>query len=155
MTLDETIRKGIADLPESEAPQTFSLAHNGCSVDIGVIRHDEYSGLLSDVKVRRDQPAAGTQKEWAERLAENVTSLAEPLKVHEIHDSEDRAWLRSATPAPKGDGGVQYYEAELHGTSEVHLRRHKGYVDPGKRREQVPFPATYETLGRLVDELSA
>src|SRR5947209_613882 len=143
MTLDDTLRTGIADLPDTPGePQKFSLDHNGWTVDVSLQGHDAYSGLLSDVTARRGTPLAETPKEWAGRLAENVTALPDQLKVHEVDGQHDRAWLRSATPTPKGDA-VQYYEAELRGTSEVQLRRHRGHHQPGQPREQVPFPLTY------------
>jgi hypothetical protein len=152
MTLDETLRTSIAELPV-EARSQFSFQHGPWTARLTVDRHDALGCLLWDLRLQSEQPVAGDQKEWAARLAQRVTGLLEPLKLHEADGSRNVTWLRSQTPTSRGDAR-QYYEVELHGAKELHLRRYQGFIEPGKHREQIAFVLTYEGLAKLLVDLA-
>ena len=46
-------------------------------------------------------------------------------------------------------------EVLLKGTDQALLRRYQAKHDPAKRREQVLFPLTHESLARVVSDLAA
>ena len=61
---------------------------------------------------------------------------------------------RSSSQAPTSRGdALQYYEVELHGLTELQLRRYQGFAQAGKKREQIAFTLTYEGLAKLLRDL--
>ncbi len=152
MILDDTLRTGIAELPATPERATFSLQHGPWTARLSLDRHDAIGCRLWDLRLSRATPLAGTQKEWAARLAERVTGLLEPLKLHEADDARQLTTLRSQAPTSRGEA-LQYYEVELHGLAELQLRRYQGFAQAGKKREQIPFTLTYESLAKLLGDL--
>lgn len=151
MTLDDTLRTSLAELPDE--PTAFSLELGVWTVRLTVERHDVLGCLLGDVRLRRATPVNGDAKQWAARLAQRVTGLLEPLKLHEIETSRNLTVLRSQAPTSRGDA-LQYFELELQGLTELSLRRYQGFIEPGKKREPIAFALTYEGLAKLLADLS-
>jgi hypothetical protein len=152
MTLDDTLRTKLAELPDE--PSTLQLDVASWTVALTVERHDVLGCLLSEVTLRRGKPLAIEPRAWAEGLTQRVTGLLEPLKLHELEAARDLTLLRSQAPTSRGDA-LQYYEVELHGQSEIRLRRYQGFAEAGKKREPVGFALTYEGLAKLLQDLSA
>ena len=99
MTLESTLRTGIAELPAGRS--TFSAGHGPWQVRLSVERRDGLGCLLWDVSLRRDTPAAADAKVWAEQLAQRVTGLLEPLKLHEADAGRQLTLLRSTAPTAR------------------------------------------------------
>jgi hypothetical protein len=154
MTLDDTLRKNVAELPAEPGRTTCDFVHKTWSVRLTVERHDPLGCLLWELSLHRDNAVAGAQKEWGERLVQRITGLLEPLKLHEVDAPRQLAYLRSAAPTGRGEA-LQYYEVALHGLNELYLRRYQGFHEAGKKREQIAFALTYEGLAKLLDDLSA
>jgi hypothetical protein len=146
MALNETISRQLDEWQPAEGRSTLNVNEGGASIAVTADRNDELGTLAWEVAVKRP---AGAVKEWADRCAERVTGLPEPLKVLEIDDKRDEAMLRSAKATRRGDSRY-YYEAALNGTGEGTLRR---YQSTGTRRTQVTFPITHEALGRVIEGL--
>ena len=153
MTLESTLRTRIADLPSAPGRHTLTVQEQAWTVALTLDSHDRLGCLLWDLTVRRDAPLPGSPTDWAARIAGRVTGLLESLKLHEVDAARQQTLLRSATPTAR-DNGVQYYEVVLQGTAEATLRRHQGYHQPHPR-EQVAFALTYESLAKLVADLTS
>jgi hypothetical protein len=153
MTLESTLRTRIADLPSASGRHTLTVQEQAWTVALALDSHDRLGCLLWDLTVRRAAPLPGTQKVWATRIAGRVTSLLEPLKLLEVDPARQQALLRSTTPTAR-DTAVQYFEVLLQGTAEATLRRYQGYHQP-QPREQVAFALTYESLAKLLADLTA
>ncbi len=153
MTLENMLRKKLADPPAGQTEVV--VAHQGWNVALHPAAQDSLSCSLNDATFRRaGAPVDGDPRPWAERLSRTVTGLLEPLKLIEVDAPRKVALLRSAVPTPS-DPGVNYYEVELHGTAQASVRRFRGYQEPGRKREQIPFPVTYEALAKLVGDVTA
>jgi hypothetical protein len=148
MALNETISRQLDEWQPAEGRSTLNLNEAGSSIAVTADRNDELGTLAWEVAVKRPAPTGGV-KAWAERCAEHVTGLPEPLKVLEIDGKRDEAMLRSSKATRRGDSRY-YYEAVLNGKGEGTLRR---YQSTGTRRTQVTFPITHEALGRVVEGL--
>jgi hypothetical protein len=146
MALNETISQQLDEWQPAEGRSTLNVTEAGASIAVTADRNDELGTLTWEVSVKRSTPTGGV-KAWAERCAERVTGLPEPLKVLEVDDKRDEAMLRSAKATRRGDSRY-YYEAVLNGDGEGTLRR---YQTAGTRRTQVTFPITHEALGRVVE----
>jgi hypothetical protein len=152
MTLENTLRKKLAEPPESGTEAV--LAHQGWNVALVPVAHDTLSCSLSDVRLQRDASADGDPRPWAERISRTVTGLLEPLRLIEVDAPRRIALLRSTAPTPH-DPGLDYYEVELHGIARASLRRFRGFQEAGQRREQIPFTVTYEALAKLIGDFTA
>jgi hypothetical protein len=150
MALNETISRQLDEWQPAEGRSTLNVAEGGCTVAVTADRNDELGTMAWEVSVKPGAAAPGGVKAWAERCAEHVTGLPEPLKVLEIDEHRDEAVLRSTKTTKRGDARY-YYEVALKGTTEASLRR---YQATGTRRSQVTFPITHEALGRVVEGLA-
>lgn len=153
MTLENTLRTSLAE-QATAGRHAVTLDHAGWSVALSVERGDALSGLLWQIELRRDTPLPGDVRAWADRVARKVSGLLESLKVIEIDLGQKQALLRSDTPTPR-DAAVQYYEVRLHGTSAAQVRRLQGHPHTGDKSVQVAFALTYETLAKLIDDVTA
>ena len=135
----------------AEGRSTLNVDEGGSSIAVTADRNDEMGTMAWEVSVKRPANSVDSVKGWANRCAERVTGLPEPLKVLEIDDKRDEAVLRSSKATRRGDSRY-YYEVVLKGTTEAHLRR---YQATGTRRSQVAFPITHEALGRVVEGIAA
>jgi hypothetical protein len=121
-------------------------------------RNDELGCRVWELLVRRtnqtQKPKVGTLRAWADRAAARVTSLVETLKVVEVDQTRNEALLRSGKPSRRAKA-ISYFEVHLRGTSEVSVRRYRGYHETGQRREQISYPLTHESLAQVVADLTA
>jgi hypothetical protein len=158
MTLNDTALQKLADWRPSAGRQTLNLPDQGSGWAVAVTadRHDELGSLVWEVTLQRAAPAAAaaTLSGWAQRVADRVTGLLEPLKVVEIDAQRGEALLRSDEPAQRADR-LLYYEALLQNTTRATVRRYQGSHQAGGRREQVPFALTNEALAKLIADLGA
>jgi hypothetical protein len=151
MTLDETLRTSSAEL--SAERSTFSLPLGPWTARLTLDNHDVLGCLVWELSLSRTKPLGGSAKDWGELLAQRVTGLLEPLKLHESDGGRQLTMLRSEAPTSRGPA-LQYYEIELRGLTELCLRRYQGFLEPGKKREQIAFALTYEGLAKLLRDLS-
>jgi hypothetical protein len=153
MTLENTLRTKLTD-PVPGQPEVV-VAHHGWAVALRPQAHDTLGCALDELRLERQGAAAGGEpRAWAERISRTVTGLLEPLKLIEVDSPRDIALLRSAAPTP-GENDLRYYEVELHGTRQASVHRYRGYQEPGRKRERIPFALTYEALAKLVGDMTA
>jgi hypothetical protein len=155
MTLDEILQARLTEWKPPDGRQTLSVSDpaSGWSVSLTADRHDTVGCLAWELAVRHTSPA-GELAAWAAKLADRVTGLVEPLKVHEVDAARNEALLRSETPSQRG-ADLFYFEVHLQGTGAAVLRRYQASHKPGEARKQVAFAVTYEVLGKLVRDLTA
>jgi hypothetical protein len=151
MTLANTFLEKLAEWRPTERASVSAADASG-SVYLTADRADLLGCLVWELAVRRAAPPAGGLAAWAERLADRITGLVEPLTVHEVDALRGEALLRSAGPSPRGDR-LLYYEILLRGSGEALLRRYQASHDLGTRREQITFALTHEALAKLVNDL--
>ena len=125
MTLNEAILAKLADWrPNGRQSLLIPDSGTGWTVSVTADRSDELGCLLWETTTRR---SAGPREEplraWADRVAQRVTGLLEPLAVIEVDATRSEAVLRSETPARRGED-VQYYELLLRGGHAARLRQH-------------------------------
>lgn len=90
---------------------------------------------------------------WADRVANRVTYLMEPLVLLELDDEGGVAELRSQTPTAR-DGRRAFYEVRLNRQGTLRLRR-LAFDEEDRRRQETPFQLSREVLERLADDLVA
>src|SRR5262245_52490973 len=135
MTLDETVLQKLAEWrPTSEGRSMLTIPDEGTgwTVSLTADRCDDLGCRLWEVQVRRTREAGPgiTLQNWANRVAEEVTGLLEPLRVVEIDMQRHEAQLRSDEPTQRKDN-LYYYELVLRGTKEASLRRYHTPVAGG------------------------
>jgi hypothetical protein len=96
----------------------------------------------------------GDLRKRAEAISGRVTGLLETLRVVEVDEPRGVALIRSAAPSRRDDV-LSYYEILLHGNGVATVRRYECPLSAEARRQQVTFALTYETLGKLVVDLTS
>lgn len=129
------------------------------TVAISLEAYDRFSVLLRSLEVAYDnltpetQPAALSLQ--AERIAQRLTYLEEPLALLELDTDTQLAQLRSAPPHQEGET-LTYWEvllwAEPH--PRARLTRYRWTPDH-EERKPVVYPATFATIGRIAQDLAA
>jgi hypothetical protein len=157
MTVHETLLQRLAEW-RPQGRQTLAVApEDACwTVAVTADRCDEVGCLVWELTLRRTAaPATGwSVKAWAERAADRVTGLLEPLKVLEVDTLRDEALLRSDEPARRGEQ-LHYYELLLKGSGEAQLRRYRAAPNGQARREQEAFALTHEALAKVAADLTS
>jgi hypothetical protein len=155
--LDETVLQKLADWRPSGERQTLNLpgAAPGWALAVTADRNDELGCLAWELGFQRTGPAASQPSlaGWAQRVAERVTGLLEPLKVVEVDTLRQEALLRSKEPSHRQDK-LFYYEVLLKNDSQASIRRFKASEQGSERREQVAFALTHEALAKLAIDLT-
>jgi hypothetical protein len=126
----------------------------GWSVRLTADKTDTLSCLVWELTLTRtaDAPPGLTLQTWATQVAERVTGLLEPLKLHESDETQQEAVLRSASPARKGDD-LSYYEVRLSGLTTAIVRRYSASrVVSG--RTQIAYALTHEAIAKLAGDLA-
>ena len=157
MTLAETLQGRLAEWrPAGEGRHSWSenFPEAGWAVGVAADRTDSIGCLVWELSLARTgaAPAGLTLRGWADGVAARVSGLMEDLKVLEVDDVRQEAILRSDGPAVKGDDRL-YYEVHLRGLSHATVRRYRGSVAAGARREQVAFALTHEVLAKLAEDV--
>jgi hypothetical protein len=126
----------------------------GGTVRLTADRCDVLGCLAWELELQPTKNTSDGLRTWADRIADRVTGLLEPLKVHEVDESLHQAQLRSDNPSLRGEK-LSYYEVVLHGTARAVVRRYQVFRQSNGRREQVNFALTHEALAKLVADLTA
>jgi|SRR5258708_7856124 hypothetical protein len=159
MTLAETVLQKTADWrPSGDKRQSLLIPDGGSgwALELQADRCDELSCRVWEITLRRTrkvESSAPALQAWADRAAQQVTSLLEGLRVIEVDPQRNEALLRTSTPASR-DQRVSYFEVLLQGTKSATLRRFRAHHEPGHRREQISFPLTHEALAKVVADLT-
>jgi hypothetical protein len=155
---NETLLAKLADW-HNTGPGRHTRTHldesTGWGLTLTADRFDELSCLVWELSLRRSSPRpadADALAAWAARIADRVSTLAEPVVVHEVDPSRNEALLRSKEPSRRNDQ-LFYHELLLRGINQVSVRRYQG-SPAGAKREQVAFPLTHEALAKLVQDLT-
>jgi hypothetical protein len=111
---------------------------------------------LWELTLRRtgNAPLNTDLKKRAEAVAARVTGLMEPLRVIEVDEPRGVALVRSASPTVRGEI-VSYYELLLNADQSITMRRFEGPHGEEKRRLQIAFALTGDSLAKLVSDLTA
>jgi hypothetical protein len=156
MTLENQLLEKLADWrPDSASDRlTVDDAARGWRATVQADAVDTIGVRVREVGLARLAPLSNPAPlaDRAQRVADRVTGLLEPLRLIEADPTQGVAQLRSETPAPKGDG-VAYYELTLHDHGAARVERFE--ASQGGKRRQVPFTLTHEGLGKLVSDLSS
>jgi hypothetical protein len=159
MTLEETLLRKLADWTHAgKSRQTFAFLDKSTetAVELELDQLESLSCQLWELRVSRSDAAMAREPSlsvWADRVAERVTGLLEPLSLVEVDPERGQALLRSDKPVQKKDDRF-YYEVVLNQTGSAQVRRYQGSRQPVKR-QQVSFVVTREVLAKLVGDLTA
>ena len=157
MTLTENLLPKLSEWhPSGDGRHSWAATFpsSGWTVGLAADKTDTLSCLVWELSLTRteDAPQNLTIKAWAAQVADRVTGLLEPLKVHEVDETRQEAILRSEGPAQKGDA-VAYYEVRLSELCNAVVRRYSASkVVSG--RSQVAFALTHEAIAKLAGDLA-
>jgi hypothetical protein len=143
--------------PTGEGPHSFAhTLEAGWTAAVTAEATDTVGSRLTELSVVRPAvPTTGDDlKQWANRTAERVTGLLEPLKLIEVDATRSEAILRSETAADRGKS-VEYYEVLLRGRQSASLKRYQAPKSDSGKRRAVPFALTHETIAKVVGDLTA
>lgn len=154
MTLENTVLERLSEWQPAPGRQDLHVADpaSGWSVTLTADRSDVLGCLLWEMAVRHSGAVADLGA-WANRVAERVGGLMEPLKVVEIDVERREAQLRSDSPLQRGEKRF-YYEVVMQGNGSAVLRRFLAASATAKR-EQVTFALTHEAVAKLAGDVSA
>src|SRR6266540_2468632 len=102
MTLENTLLEKLSEWRPPQGRQTLNVPGGGAwAVALTADRSDVLGCLVWELALQRTAPApsGATLQGWAERIADRVTGLLEPLKVHEVDAERNQALLRSDGPS--------------------------------------------------------
>ncbi len=147
MTLDDLLlRKAAKWRPQGRQELTVSEA--GRSATLSADHVDEIGARLWQLTLTGPAPADLKARGLA--VAERVTGLLEPLRLHEA--DADTVLLRSETPARR-DNRKAYYEVRLGADGSANLRRYE--AEGTASRVQRAFPLTHEAMAKFVADVIA
>jgi hypothetical protein len=157
MTLAENLLPKLSDWrPSGDGRHSWACAFPaaGWTVRLAADKVDTLSCLVWELTLSRtgEAPTGHSLQAWANHVANRVTGLLEPLKVHEIDETRQEAVLRSVAPARKGDD-LSYYEVRLTGLTTALVRRYEANkLISG--RNQIAFALTHETIAKLAGDIA-
>ncbi len=157
MTLAENLLPKLSDWrPSGDGRHSWACAFPaaGWSVRLAADKTDTLSCLVWELTLTRtaEPPQNLSLQAWANQVADRVTGLLEPLKVHEVDETQQEAVLRSEIPARKGED-LSYYEVWLSGLTTAVVRRFAASkVTSG--RTQIGFALTHETIAKLAGDIA-
>ena len=122
--------------------------------------YDRYSVTLRQLEVTCDHLPRSESKDEAylrrcvEQVVRRLTYLEEPLALLELDPATKLAQLRSQPPYQDGQK-LTYWEVLIWATPypRAKLTRY-GWQADGQGREQIVYPATFATLGRIAQDLA-
>ena len=152
MTL-ENIAAKIRELSGDTPGTNVATTSGRWTVTLTVEKHDQWSCLLTGIQGQHESPATFDWKTWANGVADRVRSLGDPLKLLEVDGHQGASLLRSEKPHVQGKIS-SYHELTGRNDGSFQLRRFQGSLDASRQREKVAFAITYESLTRLVQELT-
>jgi len=152
MTLANTVRQKLSEWRPEPGRQDLTVTLKDGSLTLTADRREELGCLVWELGVQRPAPAGETLQAWADRVAQRVTGLLEPLKVVEVDAQRNEGILRSTQPQAR-DEDVPYNEVHLQGTRRAVLRCYQ--AQGTGRRQQIAFAVTHEAIAKLADDLAA
>jgi hypothetical protein len=156
MTLAETLLSKLVEARPT-SPGRFTLAHTdaalGWTVSLDIEKADALSCQLWEVSCVRNAGEEPALRLWADRLAERVTGLMEPLQVVEVDTLKNEAILRSEAPTVRNEKRA-HFELKLEGGRKASLRRYQAAIDPTAKRQPTTFVLTHEVIAKLAEELT-
>src|SRR5947209_3619195 len=136
MTHDEPLQRKLADWrPDGKETKTMDLA-DGWTVSLTADCVDQLSASFWEVGLRHNPPLTTDLEARADKLAQKITVLLEPLSLIEVDTPRGSAQLRSEAPRQRGEQ-LAYYELVLSADGASCLHRYQASRGAG-RREQVP-----------------
>lgn len=154
MTLENKLLQSLAETRPQADRHELTVSEGAWTAHLTFERRDELSGRLWEIALHRNAAADGYVQAWADRVAGRVAGLMESLQVVEVDAKKHAALLRSGTPTAKGED-LFYYELQLRGGAHAVMHRYQAGQQPGKKRTQIPFALTHETLAKLVADVTA
>jgi hypothetical protein len=155
MNLDEMLLQKLADWRPDSGPQTLEIddAASGWKAVVSTDAVDTLGCRLHEVILTRTTPltGAGDLADQAQRIANRVSGLLEPLCLVEVDGEHDLAQLRSESPAKRG-AALHYYEVLRHGDGTTRLNRYE--ASPAGPRKAIGFALTHEALAKVVSDLA-
>lgn len=129
------------------------------TVAITLEAYDRFSVMLRSLEVAYDNLMPQTQphhlSEQANRIAQRLTYLEEPLALLELDSETKLAQLRSAPPHQEGET-LTYWELLLWTEPHPRAKLTRYRWTPGQaERELVVYPATFAMVGRIAQDLAA
>src|SRR6266849_3367930 len=115
MTLAETVLQKVADWrPAGDKRHALLIPDGGSgwAVEVQADRCDELGCRVWEITLRRNRKVeaqGAALQAWADRAAQQVTSLLEGLHVVEVDPIRNEALLRSETPSHRGQL-ISYFE---------------------------------------------
>jgi len=133
---------------------------DGLNIILTLEDYDRYSARLQTLEVSDHSFSADGQniedylRRCAGSITDRLTYLEEPLTILEFDAGENTAQLRSE-PAHQGEDEVIYWEALLSARPGLRakLTRYR-WTPHHPHREVLAYPATFETLGRLAQDIA-
>jgi hypothetical protein len=128
----------------------------GAALTLGA--YDRYSVTLRQLEISYNLSAPEQSydeaylRRSAERAASRLIYLEEPLLLLELDPAEKLAQLRS-NPPQKEDEAITYWELFMWAEPQLRVKLARYRWQPGQDREQITYPATFATLGRLAQDL--
>lgn len=163
----EALRRLAAEGPESvnvlawsDDERRIGLEAAGASATLDLADHDRYSVALRTLTVRlgTGAPAEDVHTALSARAAEmaqRLSYLEEPLALWELERTAAEAQLRSSPPQREGEE-LWYWEVSLQVGDQPSASIARYRWAPGMpEREQVVYPASFATVGRIADSLAA
>jgi hypothetical protein len=157
MTLAENLLPKLSDWrPSGVGRHSWAGAFPsaGWTVRLAADKTDTLSCLVWELTLTRtaEPPETLTLQSWAAQIADRVTGLLEPLKVHEVDETSQEAVLRSEKPARKNDD-LSYYEIRLNGLTSAVVHRYAANREV-TGRTQISFALTHETIAKLAGDVA-
>jgi hypothetical protein len=122
--------------------------------------YDRYSVTLRQLEVRYDLSLVSQSydkaylRRSAERAASRLAYLEEPLFLLEFDPAEKLAQLRSNPPHQEGEA-LTYWELLTWAEPQPRASLARYRWQPNRQeREQIAYPVTFSTLGRLAQDLA-
>jgi hypothetical protein len=157
MTLDETLLSKLSEWqPTGEGRHVLTIADEGTgwSATVSADRCDALSVAGWELTLHRTAGAVSDLRAWANRTANRVTGLLEPLCIVEVDTDRSEAQLRSQKPTVRGSHRA-YYELMLTGGGDATLRRYQVSQESAQHREQVAFALTHEALAKVAADIAS
>lgn len=156
MSLQQALKTALAGLaPPAGAAQLVEVQDRDERLACELTELNALACAMLRLSVRSDRLAAMSVQQLqqvAQRLAERIHYLLEPIHPIEIDREQCVVQMRSRPPQTDDDG-TRYYELTVSRGEGISLRRYAR--QGGARREPIPAQLTLEVLVRLAGDFSA
>ncbi len=154
MTLENTLQQNLAKwrFPAGDR-RTLTAENDGWVAAVHADSADTVGCHVWEVTLSRPAGPTGAVdlKARAQRIADSVTGLLEPLKLLEVDAPGGTALLRSEAPKQSGDS-LFYYEVLLGADGAASARRYQ--AERAGKRKQIAYSLTHEALAKLAGDLA-